>query len=220
MQEEIPPRIIDKLAFYGGVSQMAQQFMTGTGGDYRVMQEDAASQEGEILGAQNTAVAKLDIANITAVSFGAKTASSKAIVLTREMTQDAEIDIEGYCNRQALRRLGRIWNKAFTLTQSGTGLPIGVVTSATAGITTAVNTGFTWVEMMNLTYAINRAYREGGEMGEGGFNAEMGGMTGFHDVGQCGEGDGHPSRQPTIVRYGCHPHAKGRPAPLDPIPTS
>ena len=179
VQEEIPPRIIDKLAFYGGVSQMAQQFMTGTGGEYRVMQEDAASQEGEILGAQNTAVAKLDIANITAVSFGAKTASSKAIVLTREMTQDAEIDIEGYCNRQALRRLGRIWNKAFTLTQSGAGLPIGVVTSATAGITTAVNTGFTWVEMMNLTYAINRAYREGGEMGEGGFNAEMGGMTGF-----------------------------------------
>ena len=58
VQEEIPPRIIDKLAFYGGVSQMAQQFMTGTGGEYRVMQEDAASQEGEILGAQNTAIGK------------------------------------------------------------------------------------------------------------------------------------------------------------------
>ena len=179
VQEEIPPRIIDKLAFYGGVSQVAQQFMTGTGGEYRVMQEDAASQEGEILGAQNTAVAKLDIANIGVVSFGAKTASSKAIVLTREMTQDSQIDIEGYCNRQALRRLGRIWNKAFTLTQSGSGLPIGVVTSASAGITTAVNTGFTWVELMNLTYAVNRAYRIGGEMGEGGFNAEMGGVTGF-----------------------------------------
>ena len=56
---------------------------------------------------------------------------------------------------------------------------IGVVSSATAGLTTAANTGFTWVEITNLIYTINRAYREGGEMGEGGFNAEMGGMTGY-----------------------------------------
>ena len=64
VQEEIPPRIIDKLAFYGGVSQMAQQFMTGGGGDFRMMQESAATQEGEILGAQDTAVSTLDLANI------------------------------------------------------------------------------------------------------------------------------------------------------------
>ena len=61
VQEEIPPRIIDKLAFYGGVSQMAQQFMTGTGGDYRIMQEAAAAQVGEILANQNVATADLDI---------------------------------------------------------------------------------------------------------------------------------------------------------------
>ena len=176
VQEEIPPRIIDKLAFYGGVSQMAQQFMTGTGGDYRIMQESAAAQVGEIISAQNVAVTALDIPNIGVQEFGSKTASSKSILLTREMLQDSMIDIEGYCNRQALRRLGRAWNKVFTTTASGV---VGVVSSATAGLTTAANTGFTWVEITNLIYTINRAYREMGELGEGGFNAEMGGMTGY-----------------------------------------
>ena len=114
--------------------------------------------------------------NIGVQEFGAKTASSKSILLTREMLQDSIIDIEGYCNRQALRRLGRAWNKVFTTTASGV---VGVVSSATAGLTTAANTGFTWIEITNLIYTINRAYREMGEMGEGGFNAEMGGMTGY-----------------------------------------
>ena len=50
VQEEIPPKIIDKLVFYGGVSKMAQQFRTGTGGDFKIMNESAAAQEGEILG--------------------------------------------------------------------------------------------------------------------------------------------------------------------------
>ena len=179
VQEEIPPRLIDKLAFYGGVSQMAQQFMTGTGGEFRMMQEDDSSQEGEILAAQNTAVSAQDLGNIGVVTFTANTASSKSMVVAREATVDVNFDIAGYIDRQALRRLGRIWNKAFTTTQTGTGLPIGVVSSATAGLTTAVNTGFTYLEITNLIYTINRAYREGGEIGEGGFNAEMGGMTGW-----------------------------------------
>ena len=179
VQEEIPPKIIDKLAHYGGVSRMAQQFMTGTGGEYRIMQEAAAAQEGEIFADQDTAVTAQDLPNIGVQTFGAKTASSKPIVLTREMLQDAQIDIAGYAERQALRRMGRIWNKAFTTTQTGTGLPVGVVDSALAGITTALNTAFTWVEITNLVYAINRAYREMGEEGEGGFNAEMGGMIGY-----------------------------------------
>ena len=95
VQEEIPPRIIDKLAFYGGVSRMAQQFMTGTGGDYPIMQESAATQEGEILGAQNTAVTPEDLADITTQQFGSKTGSSKPILLTREMIQDSVFDHRG-----------------------------------------------------------------------------------------------------------------------------
>ena len=58
-------------------------------------------------------------------------------------------------------------------------MPVGVVDSALAGLTTASATAFTWIEVTNLVYTINRAYREGSEEGEGGFNAEMGGMVGY-----------------------------------------
>ena len=85
VQEEIPPRIIDRLAYFGGVARMAQQFMTGTGGEYRIMQMDAASQEGEILAAQDNAVTEQALPNIGVQTFGAKTASSKPILLTREL---------------------------------------------------------------------------------------------------------------------------------------
>ena len=179
VQEEIPPRVIDRLAYYGGVSRMAQQFMTGTGGEYRLMQMDAASQEGEILGAQDTAVTELGLPDIGVQTFGAKTASSKPILLTRELLQDVVFDVQSYAERQAVRRMGRTWNKAFTTTQAGTGMPVGVVSSATAGVTAASQTAITWTELTNLIYAINRAYRETGEMGEGGFGVEGGGRLGY-----------------------------------------
>ncbi len=179
VQEEIPPRIIDRLAFYGGVSRMAQQFLPGTGGEYRIMQMDAASQEGEILAAQDTAVTEQALPNIGVQTFGAKTASSKPILLTRELQQDVVFDIQTYVERQAVRRMGRIWNKAFTTTQAGTGMPVGVVSSATPGITAASQTAITWTEPTNLIYAVNRAYREAGELGEGGFGGEGGGMLGY-----------------------------------------
>ncbi len=179
VQEQIPPRVIDRLSHYGGVSRAAQQFMTGTGGDYNVMNMDAASQEGEILGSQDSAVSALDLPDITVQPFGAKTASSKPIILTREMIQDSVFDIQRYAERQAVRRMGKIWNKAFTVTQSGTGLPVGVVSSAAAGLTAASQTALTWEELTNLIYEVNRAYREDGEGGDGGFNPEGGGMIGY-----------------------------------------
>lgn len=179
VQEDIQPRVIDKLSYYGGIAKMAQQFMTGTGGEWRYIQENAAGQYGTILGAQNTAVAELDIPNLGVVTFNAKTATSGTIGLTLEMVQDAVFDIETYVERQAVRRLGRAWDRAFTVTQTGTGLPVGVVNSATAGITAASASAVTADELSDLEYSINRAYREGDEMGEGGFMGEMGGRIGY-----------------------------------------
>ena len=68
--EIIPPRMIDKLKFYGGVTRMCQQFMTGTGGDYRWMNADNKTAEGEIMDTQGVATTTLDLANITVTSFG------------------------------------------------------------------------------------------------------------------------------------------------------
>ena len=179
VEEEVPPRIIDELTHYGGVDKVAQRITTGTGGELRMMQMDADAQEGEILGAQDTAVVALDVPAITVIIFGAKTYSSKPIILTREMIQDSVFDVQGYVERQALRRIGRISNKAFTITQTGTGLPEGVVTGSMAGVTAASATAIAWSETINLVYTLDRAYREGGEGGEGAFMPEGGGMIGY-----------------------------------------
>lgn len=182
VQEKIRPGIIDRLAYYGGVEKMAQQFMTAKGNDFSIMQMDAASQEGELLPRQATDVSAQDIPDIGSVVFQAKTASSKTIGITREMIQDAVFDVVGYVDRQATRRLGRLWGKVFTITQLSGGNPIGplgVVSLATPGMTAAATGTFTWPEITQLIYKINRAYREDGEGGSGGFSPEMGGTIGY-----------------------------------------
>ena len=185
VQEQIPPRIIDTLAYYGGVARMVQQFMTGTGGDYRMPQMDAAGQRGRILEAQNTAVNDVPIPAIGIVAFTAKTYTSDSIILTREMVQDAVFDIQRYVERQALRRIGKISNLAFTITQTGSGMPEGVVSGAMAGVTAASATAITWLETVNLVYSVERAYREMGEGGEGAFMPEGGGMIGYMISDAC-----------------------------------
>ena len=205
VEEEIPPRIIDTLSYYGGVAKAVQHIMTGTGGEYRVMQMDADAQEGEILGAQDTAVTALDIPAITVITFGSKTYSSKPIILTREMIQDSVFDIQRYVERQALRRIGKISNRAFTATQTGAGLPQGIVNGAMAGLTAAAAAAITWIETVNLVYTVERSYREMGEGGEGAFMPEGGGMIGYMISDACEkllrvlvDGDSRPLWLPSV----------------------
>ena len=160
---------------------------------------DAASEMGEILGAQATAVAVDDLGDFGPQSFSSKTFSSKSIELSRELLQDAVFDVQAYAERRAMRRIGRIANLAFTVTQAGAGLPVGASSSATAGITAASATAITWAESLALAYKVNRAYRLGGEMGYGGVMGEMGGMIGYMVSDDCEralralvDGDGRP----------------------------
>ncbi len=178
VQETIRPSVIDDLAFFGGASQMAQQFRTATGGDFRVPGHDQADQEGELLAAQNTAATAQDIASFTIINFGAFTATSKSIAVTREMIQDSIIDIQSYVERQAVRRLGRMWNKLFT-SGDGASKPEGILQKVATGITAASATALTWPETVDLPYKINRAYRMGGEIGMGGLSPETGGQIGY-----------------------------------------
>ena len=176
--ETISPNVVDRLSHYGGISKMAQQFMTSTGNEFRVPQHDEATAEGEILAAQSTDVAVAALANFGVVTFGAKTASSKAIKITREMLQDSIIDVASFAARRAVRRMGRSWDKEFT-TGATSGGAVGVTGAAAAGITTATTLVVTYDEFVNLVYKVNRAYREGGEDGEGGISSMMGGRIGF-----------------------------------------
>ena len=99
------------------------------------------------------------------------------------MITDSVFDIESYVERQATRRLGRLWENAFTTTMMSGGNvigPLGCVSLASAGITASAANTFTWVEVTNLIYAINRAYRMAGEGGAmGAFMPETGGRIGY-----------------------------------------
>ena len=191
------PSVIDSLKYYGGIARMAYNFSTGVGNEYRLPQHDDTSQEGELLAVQNTEVDQTEggkLNNFEFVRFDASTMSSKPIYITREMLNDSIIDIAGFANQRVVRRLGRGWDKQFMtggsarLTGKGTAAAAPEPTTGMLGIlkcalvkarTTATTLKISHADLVNAIYDVDRAYREGGEMGEGGLMAEMGGRTGF-----------------------------------------
>ena len=160
IQPRVEPTIVDRLSAYGGVTRMVAQATTATGNDWRIPNADNASQEGELLAVQGTAVSDQDPVDPGSTVFSAKTASSRRIRITMEMLQDSQFDIEGYANGLVTRRMGRLWARLFTVGDGANGSPRGVVTDAVAGIEGAANTGFSWLELVDLQYKVNKAYRE------------------------------------------------------------
>ena len=180
VDEDVSPTLVEHLAYYGGVARMATQFMTAAGGDYRMIQTDSAGQVGMILAAQANAASADDMPVLQQTTFGALTSHSNFVDVTREFVQDAVFDVGAWVRRAIIRRIGRVWNRAFTLTQSGQGMPVGVVSAASGAAVAAAQDALTYPEVIDLPYRIDRAYREdGGEMGEGGYGAFRGGMTGY-----------------------------------------
>ena len=184
VQETVVPDVVERLASFGGLDRAAMAIMTGTGNELRYPQFDEATKKGRILGAQNTAVTADDMADFGVVTFQARTASSDPIVITLEMIQDSVIDIEGYAERVSMRRMGRAWADEFhgrTGDAGGDGTgnrAVSLFTATTKGTDAGTADTIGVDDLVNLVYSVNRAYRDGTEMGEGGFAARTG-FTGF-----------------------------------------
>ena len=188
-QPTVERTLVDRLNAYGGVSRVAMRFNTEDGTSYKRPQIDTASQMGLILSEQAQDVGQEDLPPIGNVEFLAYTATSRGIDLTREMIQDNIVNIEGYISMAAVRRMGRAWEFAYTHGDNskaaaggrtaGTNSINGIVNSAGAGITAAAQTAVEWDEFVDFEVEVDAAYLELMEMGEGGFNAESGGMIGF-----------------------------------------
>lgn len=181
--------LIDRLKAYGGVSRVCRQFDTMTGNDYEMPQIDSASQEGEVLDAQNAQVGNEDLPNIGQVVWTSRTHTSKSIRLTREMLQDNVVDIEGYTQRAIVRRMGRTCDKVATLGlgngdanggagSAGGNRSFGILASAKDGLTAAAQKVITWPELVDMEYQVDYGYLED-EYGEGGFSPEGEGMVGW-----------------------------------------
>ena len=181
-QPTTEPRVVDRLRHFGGVAQMAQEFRTATGSEWRIPQEDSADQEGEVLEEQSDNTDPLAPGDLAPIVFRSRTISSRIIPLTRELLQDAVFDVQAYFERRLVRRIGRISDNRFTTTPQGLGQTTlqGVLTQAADGVTAASQTILTYPELAELIHAVDYAYRdEMGEGGGGGLMPEGGGRIGW-----------------------------------------
>ena len=209
--------VIDTLKAYGGAAQMAYQFSTANGNQIRLPAHDDVANEGVVLPRQGENTTEVGLNDFQSINYGARTIHSGRIRITREMIQDAIIDIESFAEARAVRRIGRGWDKRFTLittganktllsTEPGAGNAPGdgeVSLERAASNGPDAPKGVTYDNLINLIYSVPAAYREGSEFGERGLSAEGGGRTGFI-LSEAGEKavrllkdeDGRPLWQP------------------------
>ena len=210
--------VVDTLSYIGDALMSCYNFDTADGGEFRLPNEDNASQEGEILSAQDTTSTTLAMADFGQTVFRSFTCSSKPIYLAMEATVDATFDLVGYANRTAARRMARAWNKAMTVNAHG-GSPQGMIGAAGEAFTTAESLKFDWEELVDLEYSVDRAYRL--PMGEGagaGFMLNGMGLIGYmisdtaeREFKQLKDTQGRPLWLPSI-REGAPPTMNGVPS--------
>lgn len=190
----VRPNVLEALKAYGGLSRMSYNFTTATGASLSIPQMDDTSEEGQAL-PQGGNTNEGNLNDFGSVTFGARTLTSKRIRVTREMLEDAIIDLQAYCENKALRRIGRGWDRRLSVITTTSPATLGAAAppngqlpdsqeislqrAASEGNTTAGSRSISYDDLVNLIYSVPAAYREGGEMGEGGEMTEMSGVVGF-----------------------------------------
>ena len=210
--------VIDTLKAYGGASQMAYQFTTANGNVLRLPAQDDSTKEGVAVG-QGAQTSQNDLDDFESVSFGARTMHSQRIRITREMVQDGIIDVEAFAQKRAVRRIGRGWDRRFTLANAPAPATLALTAPANGQLPGEVEVSMEraasessfqtktakmvgYDDLVNLIYDVPPAYCEG-ETGEEGLAAEMGGRIGFllsHNAEKAivllKDDDGRPLWQP------------------------
>jgi HK97 family phage major capsid protein len=145
-----------KLVDFSAVRGVCREVPTENGADLPWPTEDDTSNTGELL-AINTEVAYAD-PTFGSVTFGAYKFSSKGIIVPNELMQDAAFDVDQMVFGECGTRIGRAQSTYFT-TGTGASQPKGIVTCASAGVTTAVAAAFTADELTKLAHSVDPAYR-------------------------------------------------------------
>lgn len=146
-----------KLVDFSNVRGVCRELQTEDGSDLPWPTEDDTGNVGELL-AINTDVAYADPV-FASVTFGAYKFSSKGVIVPNELMQDAAFDVDSLVMGEIGTRIGRVQSTYFT-TGSGVSQPKGIVTCASAGLTTAAATAFTADELTKLAHSVDPAYRQ------------------------------------------------------------
>lgn len=143
--------------WYGAVRELASVLTTGTGADLPIPTMNDTSNTGEIIaeGSGHTTTADPAVGQVVMKSYKY---SSKAVLVSVELLQDASFDIGAYLGKALGTRVARIKNTHFT-TGDNSSKPQGFTVGGSSGKTAAATNAFTWSEVNDLMHSVDPAYR-------------------------------------------------------------
>lgn len=183
--------VVESLQYYGAVAANCHNFNTSDGNTLHQNTLDTKDEEGTLITDQSqsagTGVPPTNsdtIGNAGDITFSSFWRTSNFIEARIETFADIHFDVASRVMREMERRLGRGWNRTFTIGDGGTGYPEGIamtgtVVSGGAGSADDGSGGISYENLLDMEYAIDLAYLEGGEGGAGGFTDAHGGMIGW-----------------------------------------
>jgi HK97 family phage major capsid protein len=154
--EDFSNQLEESMLAYGGMLEAADVFETATGASLPWPTTNDTANKGAILG-ENQPITEQDI-TFSQVTFTHYTYTSKLMRLSWALMQDSAFNLPSHLAGVAGERLGRILNEHFT-TGTGSSQPSGVITGAGLGLTTGLQSAFTYDELVNFQHSLDPAYR-------------------------------------------------------------
>lgn len=153
-------RLVEAQKAFGSIEAYANVISTSTGADLPWLTMDDTANTGELLNEGDTVSAQ-DMA-FDAKVLRAFTYSSKLILVSWQLMQDNEFDLEGLIARVAGRRLATIHTTHLT-TGDGVNKPQGITVGLTGGKAFAGAAAITYDELIDLQHILDPAYRNGNQ---------------------------------------------------------
>lgn len=160
VQTEIASSVIEAIASYAGIREVADRLPTSQGNPLSYPASDGRTEEGEII-AENGPATDQDI-SFSTVPLNVFKFGSKVITIPIELLQDTTIDMLALINSRIRTRIGRIQNRMMTSAGTGTGSPFALVNAAATGKigTTGQTLTVTYDDLIDLIDSIDEGYGE------------------------------------------------------------
>jgi HK97 family phage major capsid protein len=152
-------QIISRMAYWGGIREAVTILNTASGNPIPWPTADNTAQKGRRI-AENTQATNDRNFVFGSKALGSHTYTSDPIRIPNELLQDSAFNLEAFIGEEVGKLMGRILNEECT-TGTGSGMPQGLVTGSTLGVTGAA-AAITFDNLIDLEHSLNRAYRQGG----------------------------------------------------------
>lgn len=143
------------MLYYGPMMQVATPIRTSTAGNFPMPTDNETAATGAYTD-QNETNTTEDNVSVGVINFGAYKVTSLVVKVPYEAFRDMAIDLNSYLADKLGERIGRFINTQCT---TGSTKAKGIVTKATAGITSASSSAITFDEILGLQHSVDLAYR-------------------------------------------------------------